>query len=63
LNAATIENIDQGVPTLKEEQAAIAAVLSDMDTEITAIVARRDKTKAIKQGMMQALLTGKIRLL
>ena len=47
----------------KEEQTAIAAVLSDMDAEITAIEARRDKTKAIKQGMMQVLLTGRIRLL
>lgn len=44
------------------EQDAIAAVLSDMDAEITALEQRRDKTKAIKQGMMQQLLTGKIRL-
>ena len=42
---------------------AIAAVLSDMDTEIAALEHRRDKTIAIKQGMMQQLLTGKVRLL
>jgi len=42
------------------EQTAIAAVLTDMDTDITALT-RRDKTRALKQGMMQ-LLTGRIRL-
>ena len=41
----------------------IAAVLSDMDIEIAALEQRRDKTIAIKQGMMQQLLTGKVRLL
>jgi type I restriction enzyme S subunit len=45
-----------------EEQTAIAAILSDMDAEIAALVARRDKTRALKQGMMQELLTGRIRL-
>jgi type I restriction enzyme S subunit len=47
----------------KEEQSAIAAVLSDMDSEIAALEERRDKTRAIKQGMMQELLTGKTRLI
>ncbi len=45
------------------EQSAIATVLSDMDTEIAALERRRDKTKAIKQGMMQSLLTGRVRLM
>ncbi|MGI8542637.1 MAG: restriction endonuclease subunit S, partial [Aridibacter sp.] len=45
-----------------EEQKAIAQILSDMDAEIEALEAKRDKYKAIKQGMMQELLTGKIRL-
>ena len=45
-----------------DEQRAIAAVLSDMDAEISALEHRRDKTIAIKQGMMQQLLTGKVRL-
>ena len=44
------------------EQRAIAAVLSDMDAEIAALEQRRDKTIAIKQGMMQQLLTGRVRL-
>ena len=48
---------------LLEEQRAIAAVLSDMDAEIRPLEQRRDKTIAIKQGMMQQLLTGKVRLL
>ena len=46
----------------KPEQTAIATVLSDMDAEIAALEARRDKTRAIKQGMMQQLLTGRVRL-
>ena len=45
-----------------EEQSAIAAVLSDMDTELSALESRRDKTRALKQAMMQELLTGRIRL-
>lgn len=45
-----------------EEQAAIAAVLSDMDSELAALEARRDKARQLKQGMMQELLTGRIRL-
>jgi len=44
------------------EQVAIADILCDMDSEIEALERRRDKTKAIKQGMMQALLTGRVRL-
>jgi type I restriction enzyme S subunit len=44
------------------EQTAIAAVLSDMDAELSALDARRDKTRALKLGMMQELLTGKTRL-
>jgi len=46
----------------EDEQIAIADVLSNMDAEITALEVRRDKTRAIKQGMMQQLLTGRIRL-
>jgi type I restriction enzyme S subunit len=61
LNASTIESIEISCPYF-EEQTAIATVLSDMDTEISALEQRRDKTKALKQGMMQELLTGRIRL-
>lgn len=46
-----------------KEQTAIATVLSDMEAELAALTARRDKTRALKQGMMQELLTGRIRLM
>jgi type I restriction enzyme S subunit len=46
-----------------DEQRAIASIFSDMDAEITALEARRDKTRDLKQGMMQELLTGRIRLI
>lgn len=48
-------------PTI-EEQNAIASILSDMDNEIEALEQKLAKTRQIKQGMMQQLLTGKIRL-
>jgi type I restriction enzyme S subunit len=47
----------------RAEQTAIATVLSDMDAEIAELEARREKTRALKQGMMQELLTGRIRLM
>jgi type I restriction enzyme S subunit len=49
------------LPTLPE-QTAIAAVLSDMDAELAALEERREKTRQLKQGMMQELLTGRTRL-
>ena len=49
------------LPSIKEQN-AIASVLSDMDAEIATLEQRRDKTRAIKQGMMQQLLTGRVRL-
>ena len=49
-------------PSSIQEQRAIAAILSDVDAEIAALERRRDKTRAIKQGMMQQLLTGRMRL-
>jgi type I restriction enzyme S subunit len=58
----SLKNIDIKLPPTAEQR-AIAGVLSDMDEEIAALVSRRDKTRAIKQGMMQELLTGKTRLL
>ena len=61
LNTGLINNTSIKLPS-SEEQTAIAAVLSDMDTELTALEARRTKTRALKQGMMQALLTGRVRL-
>ncbi|MEI8103314.1 MAG: restriction endonuclease subunit S [Candidatus Moraniibacteriota bacterium] len=50
------------VPPTIEEQKAITAILSDMDAEIEALEKERAKYQSIKQGMMQSLLTGAIRL-
>ena len=61
LNKESLRTIEVRLPPLPE-QTAIAAVLSDMDAEVSALVARRDKTRALKQGMMQELLTGRTRL-
>ena len=47
---------------LLPEQTVIAAVLTDMDVELAALEQRLTKTRALKQGMMQELLTGKTRL-
>ena len=51
------------LPPTIAEQKAIAAVLSDMDTEIEGLVNKKAKYQRIKQGMMQELLTGKTRLI
>ena len=50
------------VPETKEEQTDIAAILSDMDADIAALEQQLAKARGIKQGMMQELLTGRIRL-
>jgi type I restriction enzyme, S subunit len=62
LNGRAIGMIQFLLPSLPE-QTAIVSVLSDMDTEIDAIEARRAKTRHLKQAMMQELLTGRIRLI
>ena len=62
LKPSDIESAAIRIPD-RNEQAAIASVLSDMDGEITVLEHRRDKTHSIKQGMMQELLTGRVRLL
>lgn len=51
------------LPSDEKEQTAIASILSDMDAEIQALEQRLGKTRQIKQGMMQELLTGKTRLI
>lgn len=56
-----LADVELRLPPVPEQQ-AIVAVLSDMDMEISALERRRDKTRYIKQGMMQQLLTGRIRL-
>jgi len=62
INAGNIKALTIPLPDT-EEQHTIATVLSDMDTELVALEQRRDKTRALKQGMMQELLTGRTRLL
>lgn len=62
LNASSVESLTFLVPPTIEEQTAIADILSDLDAEIKALEAERDKYALIKQGMMQKLLTGQIRL-
>lgn len=67
--SGSMKNISKGVllslqisyPAI-EEQTAIATILSDMDSELAALESRRDKARQLKQGMMQELLTGRIRL-
>ena len=61
ISARNLAQLKLCLPGLAE-QTAIAAVLSDMDAEIAALEARLAKTRALKQGMMQELLTGRIRL-
>lgn len=62
LNTDLINGTYVAVPKDKAEQTAIATILSDMDAEIQALEQRLGKTRQIKQGMMQELLTGKTRL-
>jgi len=61
LNKDKVAKLDVFVPPM-EEQSAIASILSDMDNEIEALEQKLEKTRQVKQGMMQQLLTGKIRL-
>jgi type I restriction enzyme, S subunit len=62
LNRNDVHSFEAAIPPTKAEQTKIAAVLSDMDAELSALKARRDKTRALKQAMMQELLTGRTRL-
>lgn len=62
ISAKNLGDMKLNIPPL-EEQIAIATVLSDMDAEIAALEQKREKTRALKQGMMQELLTGRIRII
>ena len=62
LNKEKVANVLLYAPTSLQEQSAIASILTSMDDEITALEAKKVKCEQIKQGMMQQLLTGKIRL-
>jgi type I restriction enzyme S subunit len=63
ISQAIVNELSFLVPPCEKEQQAIATILTKMDNEITALEAKRAKYEAIKQGMMQQLLTGKIRLI
>ena len=61
LNKGMVQDFRLSLP-LVPEQTAIAEVLTEMDAELAGLEQRREKTRALKQAMMQELLTGKIRL-
>jgi len=62
ISSSSLSDVLCKLPPLPE-QTAIAEVLSDMDAELAALTQRRDKTRALKQAMMQELLTGRTRLI
>ncbi len=63
LNSSTLMLLNVYIPTSLSEQQAIAEILSDMDAEIAELEKKKEKYTSIRQGMMQQLLTGKIRLI
>ena len=62
IKQAQLKAIPCRIPVSQSEQASIAEVLSDMDSEIMLLEQRLEKTKFLKLGMMQELLAGRIRL-
>lgn len=62
LRPSDLKALSIKIPPDKAEQTAIATILSDMDAEITALEAKLVKARQVKQGMMQELLTRRIRL-
>ena len=62
ISLGTLRTLKIAIPKCEEEQSSIATILSDMDEELQILEQRLNKTRQIKQGMMQELLTGKIRL-
>lgn len=63
ISSKEVKRLGITIPASLAEQRAIASILSDMDAEIAELEAKRDKYKEVRQGMMQQLLTGKIRLI
>ena len=61
LSRKAVEEQEVPIPPVAEQR-AIATVLTDMDAEVAALEQRLGKTRAVKQGMMQQLLTGRVRL-
>jgi len=62
VSSTDVRAVELQLPSNLAEQTAIATVLSDMDAELAALEQRLTKTRALKQGMMQELLTGRTRL-
>ena len=62
VNSGQIIDFEINIPKSLSEQTQIATILSDMDTEIETLKQKLAKAKQIKQGLMQELLTGRIRL-
>jgi len=62
VNTDDITELPIAFPKSKAEQTAIVSTLSDMDAEIESLEQKRDKYIMLKQGMMQQLLTGRIRI-
>jgi type I restriction enzyme S subunit len=62
VNLAALNKLEFELPTI-DEQAAIATVIMDINNEITVLESKLTKARQLKQGMMQALLTGRIRLI
>jgi type I restriction enzyme S subunit len=63
ISPSDINNFKILKPSTEDEQSVIALTLSDMEAEIQYLQQRLNKTRQIKQGMMQELLTGKTRLI
>lgn len=63
VNSTEVRSLKILLPKAEDEQISIARTLSDMDLEITALEMKLEKYKILKEGMMQSLLTGKIRLI
>ncbi len=62
INGQQLSGLTLALPENVDEQRAIATVLEDMDAEIEALETRLEKARQVKEGMMQNLLTGRIRL-
>ena len=61
--ARLVKTLPIELPPTTDEQTAIATILSDMDAEIATLETKLAKARQVKQGMMQELLTGNIRLI
>lgn len=62
VNSKQVKELEIPIPISKSKQTHIAQILSDMDTEIESLQEKLSKYKQLKQGLMQELLTGRIRL-